>query len=82
MDVLRVAQEAGLAVLLEARIGQQEYSSVSGSKDALLRFAEAIRVAMVEELGLRPRSRLRALPSQCRWRSKAQTRWKRPRQQI
>ncbi|MFP3505105.1 hypothetical protein [Burkholderia sp. SIMBA_062] len=82
MDVLRMAQQAGLAVLLEARIGQQEYSSVSGSKDALLRFAQAIRVAMVQELALRARLRLRALPSQCRWRSKAQTRWKRTRPQI
>ncbi|WP_175825103.1 hypothetical protein [Burkholderia sp. Bp9031] len=65
-----MAQEAGLAVLLEGRIGQQEYSSVSGSKDALLRFAQAIRVAMVQELALRARLRLRNLSSQSRWRSK------------
>ncbi|UEP33217.1 MULTISPECIES: hypothetical protein [unclassified Burkholderia] len=70
MDVLRVAQEAGLAVLLEARIGRQEYSSVSGSKDALLRFAEAIRTATVQELRLRARLKLHSRPSQCWWRSK------------
>ncbi|MFM0478796.1 hypothetical protein PQR29_00485 [Paraburkholderia strydomiana] len=51
MDVLKIAQEAGMAVLLEAQIGRQSYSSVSGSEDALRRFAEAIRMATVRELG-------------------------------
>jgi hypothetical protein len=43
MDVLKIAEEAGLSVLLDGRIGRQEYTSVSGSVAALLRFAEAIR---------------------------------------
>lgn len=49
MDVLEIARDAGLAVLLEARVGQQTYSSVSGSVEALLRFAEAIRMATVQQ---------------------------------
>jgi len=51
MNVLKIAQEAGMAVLLEAQIGRQSYSSVSGSEDALRRFAEAIRIATLRELG-------------------------------
>lgn len=70
MDVLKIAREAGLAVLLEGRIGQQEYSSVSGSKDALLRFVTAIGIATVQERRLHGRLRLHAFASRCRWRIK------------
>jgi hypothetical protein len=44
-DVLEVAREAGLTILLDGRIGQQEYQSVSGSAEALHRFARAMRDA-------------------------------------
>lgn len=70
MDVLKIAREAGLAVLLEARIGQQDCSSVSGSKDALLCFVKAIRVATTKECRLRARLRLRSVRPPCRWRTK------------
>jgi hypothetical protein len=68
MDVLSVAREAGLAVRLVGRIGQQEFSSVSGSKDALLRFVKAIGKDTVQKLGSRARWQYCDLPHQCRWR--------------
>jgi len=71
MDVLKLAREAGLAVLLDGRIGQQDYNSISGTKDSLRTFVEAIRIAMTRENGLRARLRLRTLPSPpSRWRGK------------
>lgn len=56
MNVFRMARESGLAVLLDGRIGRQEYTSVSGSMDALQRFAEAVRTAALRECraGARP----------------------------
>jgi hypothetical protein len=49
MNVLELARKSGLAVLLDARIGCQEYTSVSGSTDALLRFAAVVRMASLRE---------------------------------
>lgn len=43
MDLIELARESGMAVTLDARIGQQEYVSVSGSLAALARFADAVR---------------------------------------
>ena len=43
MDLIALARESGMAVLLDARIGRQEYVSVSGSLAALARFADAVR---------------------------------------
>ena len=43
MDLIELARESGMAVTLDARIGQQEYVSVSGSLAALARFADAGR---------------------------------------
>jgi len=48
MDIIDVARQAGMTVVLEARIGRQEYHSVHGSLAALLDFAERVR-AMKEE---------------------------------
>src|SRR6202161_1684381 len=42
MDLIELARESGMAVLLDARIGREEYVSVSGSLAALKRFAEAV----------------------------------------
>jgi hypothetical protein len=39
MDILEVAVASGMQVTLDARIGTQEYKSVHGSVQALLRFA-------------------------------------------
>ncbi|WP_155420201.1 hypothetical protein [Burkholderia cepacia] len=69
MDVMKIARESGLAVLLEARIGEQEYSSVSGSRDALLCFVKAIRIETMQELTLRVRLRFRHFPLPRRWRA-------------
>lgn len=49
MDILDMAREAGFAVLLDGRIGQEEYSTVSGSKEALQSFANAVRIAAERE---------------------------------
>jgi hypothetical protein len=43
-DLLQTAREAGMTILLEGRIGQQEYNSVSGTAEALRRFAHALSV--------------------------------------
>lgn len=42
MDVIELAQASGLQVVLDGRIGSQEYRSVCGSIEALCRFADAI----------------------------------------
>ncbi|SAL71818.1 hypothetical protein AWB70_07431 [Caballeronia cordobensis] len=51
-DILRIAQDCGFAVVLEGRIGTQEYNSVSGPVQALEKFAEVIRDTVLQE---RPR---------------------------
>jgi len=42
MDIVKLAREAGMLVLLDARIGTSEYQSVQGSVNALQRFANAL----------------------------------------
>ncbi|KPD17234.1 hypothetical protein ADM96_20170 [Burkholderia sp. ST111] len=44
-DIVELARAAGLTVVLNGRIGQQDYQSVSGPISALERFAEAYRAA-------------------------------------
>lgn len=41
-DILQIARDSGMRVLLEGRIGHEEYTSVSGSINALSRFARSI----------------------------------------
>ncbi|MFP3554122.1 hypothetical protein SB861_25945 [Paraburkholderia sp. SIMBA_049] len=48
MNVLDKAREAGMAVLLDACIGRQQFHSVMGSCAALERFAEACRKASLD----------------------------------
>ncbi|MEA3085812.1 MAG: hypothetical protein QOC89_3509, partial [Paraburkholderia sp.] len=43
MDIIDIARASGMAVILEGRIGREEYQSVCGSLSALQRFAEAVR---------------------------------------
>lgn len=45
MDILELARESGMLVLLDGRIGRQEYHSVHGSLQTLQRFAEAVLTA-------------------------------------
>ncbi|WNC93729.1 hypothetical protein RI103_23380 [Paraburkholderia sp. FT54] len=43
MDIIDMARQSGMAVILDARIGREEYHSVCGSLSALQKFADAIR---------------------------------------
>jgi hypothetical protein len=54
VDIIELAREAGLQVLLDARIGTLTYHSVSGSLTALQRFADAVEAEMRERVP-RPR---------------------------
>jgi len=38
-----MARQSGMAVILDARIGREEYHSVCGSLSALQKFADAVR---------------------------------------
>lgn len=49
MDILRIAAESGMQVILDGRIGCEEYRSVVGSVQALHRFADALCKSMVDE---------------------------------
>lgn len=49
MDLIELARESGMAVLLDAKIGQEQYVSVSGSLAALARFADAVRSELEDE---------------------------------
>ncbi|POR52799.1 hypothetical protein B0G62_10496 [Paraburkholderia eburnea] len=44
-ELIRLAREAGLSVQLDAVIGSQQYSSISGSLDALRRFGDVYSAA-------------------------------------
>lgn len=57
MDIIDMARTSGMAVILDGRIGREEYQSVCGSLSALQRFAEAVRQSTARE----SRSRKRAL---------------------
>jgi hypothetical protein len=49
MNVIELARESGMAVILDARIGREEYQSVCGSLAALQRFADALCAATANE---------------------------------
>jgi len=49
MNVIELARESGMAVILDGRIGREEYQSVCGSLSALQRFADALRAATANE---------------------------------
>jgi hypothetical protein len=42
MDILKLAKDSGMQVVLDARIGNAEYHSVHGSVAALVKFARAL----------------------------------------
>ncbi|MGF7000459.1 hypothetical protein [Paraburkholderia madseniana] len=50
MDILDLARKSGMTVVLDAKIGRQEYRTVHGSVAALERFAELLAVSMHDEL--------------------------------
>ncbi|MDR8395582.1 hypothetical protein NE850_04480 [Paraburkholderia sp. USG1] len=43
MDIIDMARQSGMAVILDGRIGREEYLSVCGSLSALQKFADAVR---------------------------------------
>lgn len=43
MNIVDMAHASGLTVILDGRIGREEYQSVCGSVSALQRFADAVR---------------------------------------
>jgi len=45
MDILSLARQSGMTIVLDARIGQQEYHSVHSSVAALERFAALVEAA-------------------------------------
>ena len=57
MNILEMARDSGFAVLLDGRIGHDEYTSVSGTKEALERFADAVRMTVLRERNRRTRFR-------------------------
>ena len=49
MDIIDMARASGLTVILDGRIGREEYQSVCGSVTALQRFAESLRPCAARE---------------------------------
>ena len=49
MDILKIAEHSGMQVILNGRIGREEYRSVHGSTEALQRFADALLASEVSE---------------------------------
>ncbi|MCG5073394.1 hypothetical protein [Paraburkholderia tagetis] len=49
MDIIDRARASGLTVILDGRIGREEYQSVCGSISALQRFAESLRQCAAHE---------------------------------
>lgn len=45
LDLLALAREAGMQIVLDARIGRQTYHSVRGTLTSLQRFADAVLAA-------------------------------------
>lgn len=50
MDLERIANDSGMLVVLDGRIGREEYKSVYGSLEALQRFANSVRELAVSEI--------------------------------
>ena len=49
MDILEIARKSGMTIVLDAKIGRQEYQTVHGSLPALQRFAELVRASIPHE---------------------------------
>ena len=50
MDILELARKSGMTVVLDAKIGREEYRTVHASVVALERFAELVATLLQEEL--------------------------------
>ncbi|REE07490.1 hypothetical protein B0G71_8003 [Paraburkholderia sp. BL27I4N3] len=69
MDIERIASDSGMQVVLDGRIGREEYKSVYGSLQALQRFADSIRQFVASETGCAQESDLRLRPQPGRFDS-------------
>ncbi|MCX4149984.1 MULTISPECIES: hypothetical protein [Paraburkholderia] len=49
MDIFEMAIDSGMHVILDGRIGNEEYRSVVGSVQALQRFADALLKSVAHE---------------------------------
>jgi hypothetical protein len=49
MDILKIAEHSGMQIILNARIGREEYRCVYGSLQSLQRFADALLASGVNE---------------------------------
>jgi hypothetical protein len=57
VEILKIARDSGMQVILDGRIGREEYRSVVGSVQALQRFAEALcKSIILETQGFRVRA--------------------------
>lgn len=53
MDILNIARQSGMTVVLDARIGQVEYHSVHGSVDALQKLIDTVAESLSNISGTR-----------------------------
>jgi hypothetical protein len=49
MDILKIAEHSGMQIILNGRIGREEYRSVCGSIQALRRFADTLLASKVSD---------------------------------
>ncbi|MFL9912403.1 hypothetical protein [Paraburkholderia sp. RL17-337-BIB-A] len=61
MDIIDMARASGMTVILDGKIGREEYRSACGSLSALERFAEAVRHSKAGSKG----NPMRVRPSIC-----------------
>ncbi|WP_206997620.1 hypothetical protein [Trinickia mobilis] len=58
MNILKLAGDAGMLVVLDGKIGRTEYRSVHGTLDAFQRFVQALESALANADGSdKPRRR-------------------------
>jgi hypothetical protein len=57
MDIIDMARVSGMTVILDGKIGREEYQSVCGSLSALQRFADAVRHSEANQEGNQKRAR-------------------------
>jgi hypothetical protein len=69
MDIIDMARASGLTVILDGRIGREEYQSVCGSVSALQRFAASLRLCAAHQQNSAPRrSSAASVFGRLRWR--------------
>lgn len=49
-DIIELARAAGLLITLDGQIGREKYQSIAGSLTSFLRFVDALRANLVENV--------------------------------